>query len=108
MKQSFVCFAPDGGAELKVSVSEMPAGHVAKEVDLRVHQRAQVREWFEGWWEDAFGFHAKRDHWALVDARLNGRPAPSGLNPDIVMWDWAARWLVGYGDQEWDDISLDT
>jgi len=31
------------------------------------------------------------------------------LNPDIVTeWDHAVRWLVGYLDQAWDDVSLDT
>ncbi|MBN1608746.1 MAG: DUF4272 domain-containing protein [Polyangiaceae bacterium] len=50
-----------------------------------------------------------RYHWAVRDARLNGRPAPARLNPDIVMeWDHAARWLVGYSGQKWDDITLDT
>ena len=50
-----------------------------------------------------------RYHWAVRDAQLNGRPAPARLNPDIVMeWDHAARWLVGYSGQKWDDITLDT
>ncbi len=50
-----------------------------------------------------------RYHWAVRDAELNGRPAPARLNPDLVMeWDHAARWLVGYGGQKWDDITLDT
>jgi len=61
MKQSFICFAPSGGSELKFSSSEMPRGHLASLVDLRVHHRAEAREWFEGWWKGVFGVHAKRD-----------------------------------------------
>lgn len=50
-----------------------------------------------------------RYHWAVRDAELNGRPAPARLNPDVLMeWDHAARWLVGYSGQKWDDITLDT
>lgn len=40
-----------------------------------------------------------RYHWAVVDARVNQRDAPAGLD---------LNWLVGYMDQEWDDVSTDT
>ncbi len=50
-----------------------------------------------------------RYHWAAVDARINGREAPSGLDEGVVMErHYALNWLSRYGDQEWDDVSTDT
>ncbi len=50
-----------------------------------------------------------RYHWAVVDARINGKSAPATLNPDITMErHYALNWLIGYMAQEWDDISTDT
>jgi hypothetical protein len=50
-----------------------------------------------------------RYHWAVVDARLDGKPVPAGLDPDVVMErHHALNWLIGYMDQEWDDVSTDT
>lgn len=50
-----------------------------------------------------------RYHWAVVDARLNSREPPAGLDPGVVMErHYALNWLVGYLDQNWDDISTDT
>lgn len=50
-----------------------------------------------------------RYHWAVVDARVNGREAPSGLDAGVVMErHYALNWLIGYMDQDWDDISTDT
>lgn len=50
-----------------------------------------------------------RYHWAVVDARLNGREAPAGLDGGIAMErHHALNWLMGYMDQEWDDVSRDT
>ena len=50
-----------------------------------------------------------RYHWAVVDARINGRPTPAGLDSGVVMErHYALNWLIGYMDQEWDDISTDT
>ena len=50
-----------------------------------------------------------RYRWALVDARINGKPAPAGLNDDVAMErHHALNWLIGSMDQDWDDISLDT
>jgi hypothetical protein len=50
-----------------------------------------------------------RYHWAVVDARINGRPAPEGLEPGVVRErHYALNWLIGYMDQDWDDISTDT
>jgi hypothetical protein len=50
-----------------------------------------------------------RYHWAVVDARINDREAPAGLDGGVVMErHYALNWLIGYEDQEWDDISTDT
>lgn len=50
-----------------------------------------------------------RYHWAVVDARINDREAPAGLDGGIVMErHHALNWLMGYMDQEWDDVSTDT
>lgn len=50
-----------------------------------------------------------RYHWAVVDARINGRAAPAGLDGGVVMErHYALNWLIGYMDQAWDDISTDT
>jgi Domain of unknown function (DUF4272) len=50
-----------------------------------------------------------RYNWAVVDARVNGDPAPSGLDPGVVQErHHALNWLIGYMEQEWDDVSTDT
>lgn len=50
-----------------------------------------------------------RYHWAVVDARINGREPPASLEPGVTMErHYALNWLIGYMDQEWDDISTDT
>lgn len=50
-----------------------------------------------------------RYHWAVVDARLKNAPAPAGLDSGVVYErHYALNWLVGYMDQDWDDISTDT
>lgn len=50
-----------------------------------------------------------RYHWAVVDARLHGKAAPSNLEPGVTLErHYALNWLVGYMDQEWDHISTDT
>ena len=50
-----------------------------------------------------------RYHWATTDARINGRPAPAGLDPSVVYErHYAFNWLTGYGGEAWDDISTDT
>lgn len=47
--------------------------------------------------------------WAKDDARVNGRPTPAGLNADVIMErHHALNWLVGYMDQAWDEVTLDT
>ncbi len=50
-----------------------------------------------------------RYHWAVVDARLKGKDSPAGLDPGVVLErHYALNWLVGYMNQDWDDISTDT
>ena len=50
-----------------------------------------------------------RYDWACVDARIKGEAAPAGLDSGVVLErHYALNWLVGYGDQAWDDISTDT
>ena len=50
-----------------------------------------------------------RYHWAVVDARINGREAPAGLEPGVTLErHHALNWLIRYMDQDWDDVSTDT
>lgn len=50
-----------------------------------------------------------RYHWAVVDARIKGEQMPGNLDQGVVMErHYALNWLIGYMDQEWDDISTDT
>jgi hypothetical protein len=48
-------------------------------------------------------------HWAVRDARLNGRPLPEGLHPGVLQErHHAFNWLIGYCGQEWDEVATDT
>lgn len=50
-----------------------------------------------------------RYHWAVVDARVNGQGAPAGLEPGVTLErHHALNWLIGYMDQDWDEVSTDT
>ncbi len=50
-----------------------------------------------------------RYDWAVVNARINGEPAPAGLDGGVVYeWHYALNWLIGYAGQDWDDITTDT
>jgi hypothetical protein len=50
-----------------------------------------------------------RYHWAVTEARIHDRAMPAGLDADVVMErHYALNWLIGYEDQEWDDVSTDT
>lgn len=50
-----------------------------------------------------------RYHWAVVDARVNAKNAPAELQSGVTQErHYALNWLIGYMDQEWDDISTDT
>jgi hypothetical protein len=47
-----------------------------------------------------------RYDWACVDARINGRENPAGLNGGVVQeWHYAFNWLIGANNNAgWDDI----
>jgi hypothetical protein len=50
-----------------------------------------------------------RYHWATRDAEINGRDSPAGLESGVVYErHYALNWLIGYMEQEWDDVSTDT
>lgn len=50
-----------------------------------------------------------RYHWAVVSARLEGKSAPASLEKGVVMErHHALNWLIGYMNQEWDDVMTDT
>ena len=50
-----------------------------------------------------------RYSWATTEARVKNQEPPAGLDPGVVMErDHALNWLVGYSDQEWDDVTTDT
>jgi hypothetical protein len=50
-----------------------------------------------------------RYHWAVVDARIKNKPSPAGLEPGVVQErHHALNWLIGYMDQDWDEVSTDT
>jgi hypothetical protein len=50
-----------------------------------------------------------RYRWAIVDARINEKSIPGGLDSGVAYeWHYALNWLVGYLDQEWDEITTDT
>lgn len=50
-----------------------------------------------------------RYHWAVVDARANGRPTPMAVDAGIVQErHHALNWLIRYENQDWDDVTTDT
>lgn len=50
-----------------------------------------------------------RYHWAVVDAQLKGQPSPAQLEPGVTLErHHALNWLIGYMEQEWDEITTDT
>lgn len=50
-----------------------------------------------------------RDDWACVDARVNGRDVPAGLDPGVVVERHRMfNWLIRYMDADWDDVRTDT
>lgn len=47
--------------------------------------------------------------WACTEARIKKQSAPGGLNGEVVVErHHALNWLIGYGGQEWDEVSTDT
>ncbi len=50
-----------------------------------------------------------RCHWATRQAWLTGRDAPAGLDPGVTMErHYALNWLIGDGDEAWDDVDTST
>ncbi len=50
-----------------------------------------------------------RCHWAVRQASLDGEEPSGGLMQGVVMErHYALNWLIGYGEQDWDDVSTDT
>ncbi|MFD3259930.1 DUF4272 domain-containing protein [Paenibacillus lentus] len=50
-----------------------------------------------------------RLHWACVNSRVKRENPPADMNESIVMERRRALfWLIGYGDEEWDHIRMDT
>ena len=53
-----------------------------------------------------------RLHWACVDARINGRENPGGLNGGVVFErHWGLNWLIGKGQEaydDWDNVDTST
>lgn len=50
-----------------------------------------------------------RYDWACVDARVNGRDVPAGLDPGVVVERHRMfNWLIRYMDADWDDVRTDT
>jgi len=90
--------APVDGAELvRAFVSRTPA---AFRSGAHVRSRSELLDAAD---------RIYRYAWATTDARINDRPAPAGLSPDVVMeWHQAINWLIGYQDAAWDDVPTDT
>jgi Domain of unknown function (DUF4272) len=52
---------------------------------------------------------AYRYHWAVVEARVNHVAPPKAVNADVIMERHAAlNWLIGYMEQDWDEVTTDT
>ncbi len=51
-----------------------------------------------------------RYNWACVDARIQGKEAPAGLNPDVVYErHYGLNWLIDAdGGDDWDNVSTNT
>lgn len=50
-----------------------------------------------------------RYDWATTNARVKSQLSPAKLDGEIVQErHYALNWLIGYMDQAWDDISIDT
>lgn len=50
-----------------------------------------------------------RYDWATVNARIKKLTAPAGLDAGVVMERHRAlNWLIGYMNQDWDNVTTDT
>ena len=59
----FVCFGKAPLAELPLSRTRygLPESEALKQIEVREHQRAISKAWFEGWWNGSFAAVAQRD-----------------------------------------------
>ena len=50
-----------------------------------------------------------RLHWATTQARVEGKPPPARLDPEVILeWHHAINWVTKYDDAEWDNVPVDT
>lgn len=50
-----------------------------------------------------------RYNWAATDALIKEQDVPAGIHPGVVeARHHALNWLIGYLDEEWDEVSTDT
>jgi hypothetical protein len=48
-------------------------------------------------------------HWQARDASIHKRPAPSGIDLEVVQErHHAINWIIGYDGLDWDDVTTDT
>lgn len=84
------------------AISELFAGkgHDGIIADARLRSQAELLDQTD---------LAYRQYWAVIDSDSTGTPMPEGLDGDVV-WErlYALNWLVGYLDQEWDEVTTDT
>lgn len=103
----FACFATAPLVELELSRARfgLPDAELLRDLDIREHRRADVREWFEGWWSKAFGVIAERDLAEAVTQLTSSercvtlsfdRPDRADLAPIQTAWA-VARWLCARG-----------
>lgn len=68
---------------------------------LRMRGKAEILDWADKLY---------RLHWAVRDARLNGKPGPKGIIGGAVQeWHYAVNWITCYADEDdWDEVDTDT
>jgi hypothetical protein len=103
----FVCFgkAPLGDVPLSQSRFGLPGAQVVSQVELREHQRATSKQWFEDWWSSSFGVIASQDLGddlpllttsdTCVTLKLD-LPDQPDLAPIQTVWGMS-RWLCARG-----------
>jgi len=94
---------PDGICDVPMTVRRLREFHSLSEMEAGARPRTR-RELL-----DAADLIYRMD-WACVDARVNGFPAPAGLDGGVVMErHHALFWLAGCdGGCDWDDVDLST
>jgi hypothetical protein len=109
----FVCFsrAPLSDVPFDSRRFGVPRSELFDQVDIREHQRAESRAWFENWWSASFGFIARRDLGAELQLLTSSErcvtlsldvPDRPDLAPVQTIWG-LTRWLCARGS----DVVLD-